>query len=40
MEQLKAWMEEHPALIKRPVIENGGKITVGWSRDIQEALLK
>ncbi len=35
-----ALMETHPALIKRPVIEADGKITVGWNRDVQEALLK
>lgn len=34
-------MEENPALIKRPVIEcpdNG--VTVGWTKDVQDALLK
>ena len=35
-----ALMEENPALIKRPVIEAGGKITVGWTKDVQDALLK
>ncbi|CAK9039510.1 Protein YffB [Durusdinium trenchii] len=36
-----ALMEEHPALIKRPVIEcpkHG--ISVGWTKDVQNALLK
>ena len=36
-----ALMEKHPALIKRPVIDcakNG--ITVGWTKDVQDALLK
>ncbi len=35
-----ALMEKHPALIKRPVIEAGGKVTVGWTKDVQDALLK
>lgn len=35
-----ALMQEHPALIKRPVIEAGGKVTVGWAKDVQDALLK
>jgi len=35
-----ALMEEHPALIKRPVIEAGGEVTVGWTKDVQDALLK
>ena len=34
-----ALMEEHPALIKRPVIEASGKVTVGWTKDVQGALL-
>ncbi len=36
-----ALMQEHPALIKRPVIDcpkNG--ITVGWTQDVQDTLLK
>lgn len=28
-------MEKHPTLIKRPVIERNGIITVGWSKDVQ-----
>ncbi len=35
-----ALMEENPALIKRPVIEAGGKVTIGWTKDVQDALLK
>jgi len=35
-----ALMEKHPALIKRPVIEADGKVTVGWTKDVQDALLK
>lgn len=33
-----ALMGEHPALIKRPVIEHGGSVTVGWTSDIASAL--
>lgn len=32
-----ALMQQHPALIKRPVIEVGNKITVGWTKDVQAA---
>lgn len=32
-------MDEHRALIKRPVIESGGKIYVGWKADVQSVLL-
>ncbi len=35
-----ALMEKHPALIKRPVIECEGEVTVGWTKDVQDALLK
>jgi arsenate reductase len=28
----------HPALIKRPVIEAGGVVHVGWTKDVQSAL--
>ncbi len=31
-------MTAHPTLIKRPVIEYDGKITVGWTKPLQEAL--
>ncbi len=34
-----ALMAEHPTLIKRPVIESGKSITVGWSKDVQAAIL-
>ncbi|MEM6576840.1 MAG: ArsC/Spx/MgsR family protein, partial [Pseudomonadota bacterium] len=32
-------LTEHPTLIKRPVIEAGEAIHVGWTRDVQAALL-
>ncbi len=35
-----ALMEKHPALIKRPVIEADGKVTVGWTKDVQDTVLK
>lgn len=35
-----ALMEANPSLIKRPVIEADGAITVGWTKDVQDALLK
>ena len=35
-----ALMETHPALIKRPVIEADGAVTVGWTKDVQDAVLK
>lgn len=35
-----ALMAAHPTLIKRPVIEAGGTIYVGWTKDVQDALLK
>jgi arsenate reductase len=36
---LAALLIAHPALIKRPVIESGGTIHVGWGKDTQAALL-
>jgi len=30
-----ALLSEHPTLMKRPVIENNGAYTVGWSKAIQ-----
>ncbi|MBL4619436.1 MAG: arsenate reductase [Marinicaulis sp.] len=33
-------MEANPALIKRPVIEADGKVTVGWTKDVQDTVLK
>ncbi|MEM8771510.1 MAG: Spx/MgsR family RNA polymerase-binding regulatory protein [Pseudomonadota bacterium] len=36
-EKALALMEKHPALIKRPVIEKDGKVTVGWAKDVQDA---
>lgn len=32
-------MGEHPTLIKRPVIQNGDKITVGWTKPTQDIYL-
>ena len=29
---------EHPTLIKRPIIERGKSLFVGWSKDVSEAL--
>ena len=33
-----ALMLEHPTLIKRPVIDRGALITVGWTKDVQAEL--
>lgn len=33
-----ALMAEHTTLVKRPVIEAGGEVTVGWSADVQAQL--
>ena len=30
---------EHPALMKRPVIESDGKLYLGWGKDVQGVLL-
>ncbi|MEO1101752.1 MAG: ArsC/Spx/MgsR family protein [Pseudomonadota bacterium] len=35
----QALLTEHPTLIKRPVIETGKDVHVGWTRDVQAALL-
>ncbi|MEL6361591.1 MAG: Spx/MgsR family RNA polymerase-binding regulatory protein [Pseudomonadota bacterium] len=36
-----ALMADHPTLIKRPVIvRDGMDVTVGWSKEVQERLLK
>jgi arsenate reductase len=32
-------LSENPTLIKRPVIEAGGGVHVGWTRPVQDALL-
>lgn len=34
-----ALLKDHPTLIKRPVIEANGVVHVGWSKDVQAALL-
>ena len=31
-------LQAHPALMKRPVIEDGGKLYLGWKADVQSAL--
>jgi arsenate reductase len=31
-------LTDHPALVKRPVIEADGVVHVGWTRDVQDAL--
>ncbi len=31
-------MGQHPTLIKRPVIDRGALITVGWTKDVQAEL--
>lgn len=30
-------LKAHPALIKRPVIERGDAVSVGWTKDVQAA---
>lgn len=35
----QALMTEHPTLIKRPVIDTGDQILVGWKAETQNALL-
>ena len=37
-EKAIALLSEHPTLIKRPVIERGALITVGWTKDVQAEL--
>lgn len=34
-----ALLAEHPTLMKRPVIVTGGAVHVGWSKDVQAAVL-
>ena len=34
-----ALLAEHPTLMKRPVIEADGQLYLGWSKDVQGALL-
>tara|TARA_R110002072_G_scaffold113679_3_gene243336 strand:+ start:1616 stop:1957 length:342 start_codon:yes stop_codon:yes gene_type:complete len=31
-------LAEHPTLVKRPVIEHGDQVFVGWTKDVQAAL--
>lgn len=35
----EALLAAHPALMKRPVIERDGHLTLGWGKDVQAALL-
>lgn len=35
----KALLAKHPTLIKRPVIEAGSEVHVGWGKDVQSALI-
>lgn len=37
--EAEAVLIEHPTLIKRPVIETGGAVCVGWTKAVQSALL-
>lgn len=30
-------LEQNPTLMKRPVIEHNGKMTVGWTKSVQES---
>jgi len=32
-------LAKHPTLMKRPVIEAGGRLYLGWKADVQSALL-
>ena len=32
-------LSDHPALMKRPLIEQDGLLFLGWSKDIEKALL-
>jgi len=38
-EKAIALMTKHPTLVKRPVIEVDGTVRVGWTRDVQAAVL-
>lgn len=31
-------LTEHPTLMKRPLIDNGGVLHLGWTKDVQAAL--
>lgn len=35
---LKALILAHPTLLKRPIIEHKGQVTVGFKADVQEAI--
>jgi arsenate reductase len=30
---------DHPTLMKRPVIDHDGSLTLGWTKDVQAQLL-
>ena len=36
--EVEALLVAHPTLIKRPVIERGNEVTVGWTPAVQETL--
>ncbi len=36
----QALLKAHPTLMKRPVIDAGGTLYLGWTKDVQAALLK
>lgn len=41
-ERARSWkslLREHPALMKRPVIEDGARLTLGWDADVRSAHL-
>lgn len=35
-----ALLADYPALMKRPLIETGGRLYLGWSKDTEAALLE
>ena len=35
----EALLASHPTLMKRPVIDRDGSLTLGWGKDVQVALL-
>ena len=37
--KMRALLSENPTLIKRPVIVDGETVHVGWTKDVQAALL-
>jgi arsenate reductase-like glutaredoxin family protein len=37
-EKLIAWLAEDGKRVRRPIIERGGVVTLGFAKDVQEAL--